>query len=38
MGLLKLSFPENVKPIKIVIGLKTAARPLRILLNENIVA
>ena len=38
MGLLKLYFPENVKPIKTVIGLKMDARPLRILLNENVVA
>lgn len=38
MRLLKLYFPENLMPIKTVIGLKTSARPLRILLNENVVA
>ena len=38
MGLLNLYFPENLKLSKTVMGLKTAVRPLRILLNENIVA
>ena len=38
MGLLNLYFPENLKSIKTAMGLKTAVRPLRILLNENIVA
>ena len=37
MRLLKLYFPENLKPIKTAMGLKAAVRQPRILLNKNMV-